>query len=105
MGPKVCDGLDGRWVGRKDGDMGGGVGVQIQLGLEDGGGKGHEVCIESSGCDPNVSGGACNVLVIYPERCCSDSRFEIVLSVPVGFGAPGKDGEVVATGWGGRGLT
>ena len=56
MRPKICEGLDGHWVGRKDGDLGGGVDVQIQLGLEDGGGKGSKVSIEHSGCDPNVSG-------------------------------------------------
>ena len=95
MRPKICDGLDGCWVGRKDGDLGGRVGVQIQLGLEDGGGKGSKGSIESSGCDPNVLGGACNFLDIYPERCCSDSQLEIALSVPIEFGALGKDGKVV----------
>ena len=98
MGPEICDGLDGRWVGGKDGDLGARVGVQIQLGLEDGGGEGGKVSVENSGCDSNVSGGACNFLVVYPERCYSNSWLEIILSVPIGFGAPGKDGEVVGVG-------
>ena len=95
MRPKICDGLDGHWVGRKDGDLGGRVGVQIQLGLEDDRGKGSKISVKSSGCDPNVLGGACNFLAIYAERCYSNSQLEIVLLVPIGFGAPGKDGRSV----------
>ena len=77
-------------VGRKNGDLGGRVGVQIQLGLEDGGGKGSEIGVESSGCDPNVSGGACDFLAICPEGCCSDSWLEIIFSVPIWIWNPGR---------------
>ena len=67
MGPKICDGLNGCGIGGEDGDLGGGVGVQVQLGLENSRCKGGEVGVEGSSGDTNVPSGVRYFLAVRPS--------------------------------------
>jgi len=79
--------LDGRGVGRVDGDLRGRVLVEEKLGLRGCAGESSEVGIEVGRGGAQVAGSVADLVAIAVGDCHTHGRLEAVLAVPVGLGA------------------
>jgi hypothetical protein len=86
VGPEVCYGLDGRRIGRVDGELRGGVFVEEELGLHGFAGEGSEVGIEVCCRHTQVADSVADLVAVAVGDCHTHGRLAAVLAVPVGLG-------------------